>query len=85
MCKTRVAGDSEQPCDRHIASGEGLCRPLRGLRRTEQNHPPKAARTCLGLHAFAHFVGYAPLVRVPALMTGPRGGGRFRLLDGYQL
>ena len=46
------------------------------------NNVPKAARTCLGLHAFAHFVGYAirfvtSLPRRFAIAAG--------LLDGYQL
>jgi len=34
-----------------------VCRPLCGL-RIERHGVPNAAWTCLGLHAFAHYVGY---------------------------
>jgi len=53
--QARVAGDSETPFDRppSVARYAGSNRELRGV--------PKAARTCPGLHAFAHYVGYSPL------------------------
>ena len=54
-----------------IASGEsGLLSPAPRAPKGKQYYLPKAARTCLGLHAFAHYVGYSskfadPLLRAP--------------------